>query len=53
MKWYIEVTWERVQQAREALNDAIERYRQYFWAAVQEQPALKKALRDSGLPLPV
>lgn len=50
--WYIEVSWPRREEARTAANQAIEHYRQHFWAAAQLQPALKECLLALGLPQP-
>ncbi|ORX11372.1 hypothetical protein [Mycobacterium xenopi] len=49
---YIEVTWNRREQARQALEAALEHYRQHFWAAVQNQAGLKEFLLPTGLPYP-
>lgn len=50
-EWYLEISWEHRHAAETASNEAVEHYREHFWAAAR-LPGLREQLLASGLPSP-
>lgn len=50
-QWYLEISWEHRRAAETASSEAVEHYREHFWAAAR-LPVLREQLLASGLPYP-